>query len=77
MELSGPDGPDDDDHWVTWKQGPDVLAATTWAEVDHGGSSARTGQAKVDRENATPRQRIARRAVLLRGRMVMENGTCW
>jgi putative CocE/NonD family hydrolase len=26
----------DDDSWVTWRHGSDVLARTTWAEVDHG-----------------------------------------
>jgi hypothetical protein len=40
--LSSPDGDDDDDSWVTWRQGFDVLAQSTWAEVDHG--SAHTGE---------------------------------
>jgi uncharacterized protein len=34
-ESVDPDG-EDDDSWVTWKTGTDVLAGTTWAEVDHG-----------------------------------------
>jgi uncharacterized protein len=34
-EPVDPDG-EDDDSWVTWRQGTDVLTRTTWAEVDHG-----------------------------------------
>ena len=35
---AGPGGPGDDhdESWVTWQHGQDVLAGTTWAEVDHG-----------------------------------------
>jgi uncharacterized protein len=58
--LAGPDGDDDDDSWVTWRQGYDVLAQTTWAEVDHG--SAHTGDLleQSEDERGQPLRQVSR-----------------
>ncbi len=70
VELSAPDGGDDDDHWVTWKQGHDVLAGTTWAEVDHGAAYRAdragcdehyTGRVEIDRDGGGQRLRARTR----------------